>query len=66
MNKNMEFEFGFYTPGTSRARLTEGSNAIREGKAPELKRKSATSAGNRRKRGLPQYSHAETDQFTTS
>ena len=39
MNKNMEFEFGFYTPGTSRARLTEGSNAIREGKAPELKRR---------------------------
>ena len=39
MNKNIEFEFGFYTPGTCRARLIEGSNAIREGKAPELKRK---------------------------
>ena len=39
MNTNMQFEFGFYTPGTMKGRLIEATNAIKDGKAPKLNKK---------------------------
>jgi hypothetical protein len=39
MTDNCNFEFGFYTPGTRKARLIEAAHKVRDGQIPQYRNK---------------------------